>query len=140
MDRGYLDFARLYTLNLAKAFFVIRAKKNTRLPRRYSRPVDNIAGVQADQTVLLTSYQSAKDDPDSLRRVRYKDAESGRRLYFFTNNFSLPPATIALLYKLRWRVELFFKWFKQHLRIKRSLGICERGGSAGYGDGDCRGG
>jgi hypothetical protein len=125
MDRGYLDFARLYTLNLAKAFFVIRAKKNTQLRRRYSRPVDNIAGVQADQTVLFTGYQSAKDYPDPLRRVRYKDAESGRRFYFLTNNFSLPPATIALLYKLRWRVELFFKWIKQHLRIKRFFGTSE---------------
>lgn len=125
MDRGYLDLARLYAMDLSKAFFVIRAKKNTKVQRRYSHPVDKSTGVQADQTVYFTGYQSNKDYPDALRRVRYKDAESGRLFYFLTNNFSLPPETIALVYKLRWRVELFFKWIKQHLRIKRFFGTSE---------------
>lgn len=122
MDRGYLDFARLYALNTNKAFFVTRTKSNTRLERRYSRPVDKTTGVQTDQTVFLTTYQSAKDYPEPLRRVRYRDAESKQLFYFLTNNFSLPAATIAQLYKLRWRVEVFFKWIKQHLRIKRFFG------------------
>jgi hypothetical protein len=122
MDRGYLDFARLYALNMSKAYFVIRAKSNTQLSRRYSHPVDKSTGVQADQTVALIGAKSAHDYPESLRRVRYKDEESGRRFYYLTNHFELSSPVIAQLYKMRWRVELFFKWIKQHLRVKRFFG------------------
>ena len=110
MDRGYLDFARLYTMHRAQAFFVTRAKSNTRLKRVYSAPVDRSAGIICDQTVALTGITSRKGYPEHLRRIRYKDPETGKTLVFLTNNFTLPAATICALYKARWQVELFFKW------------------------------
>ena len=125
MDRGYLDFQRLYTLHQTSAFFVIRAKSNMQSRRLYSHPVDKSTGLQCDQTILLTGYYTAKDYPDKLRRVRYYDLETDKRLVFLTNNFSLPALTIARLYKARWQVELFFKWIKQHLRIKAFYGTSE---------------
>jgi len=125
MDRGYLDFERLYKINLAKAFFVTRAKKNTQLTRRYSRDVDKTTGVQCDQTVVLTNEDSFSTYPEPFRRVRYYDAELDKRFVFLTNNMSLPAKTIADLYRSRWRVELFFKWIKQHLRIKKFYGTSE---------------
>lgn len=125
MDRGYLDFKRLYTLHQTAAFFVIRAKSNMQSKRLYSHTVDKSTGLQCDQTILLTGYYTAKDYPDKLRRVRYYDSETDKRLVFLTNNFSLPALTIARLYKARWQVELFFKWIKQHLRIKAFYGTSE---------------
>ena len=125
MDRGYLDFARLYTLHLAQAFFVTRAKSNTRLRRVYSATVDRSTGIICDQTIALTGTTSRKDYPEHLRRIRYKDAETGNTLVFLTNNFVLSAATIWALYKSRWQVELFFKWIKQHLRIKKFYGNSE---------------
>jgi len=125
MDRGYLDFERLYKINQAKAFFVTRAKKNTQLTRRYSHPVDKTAGVQCDQTVVLTNESSFATYPEPLRRIRYYDEELNKRFVFLTNNMNLPARTIADLYKSRWRVELFFKWIKQHLRIKTFYGMSE---------------
>jgi hypothetical protein len=125
MDRGYLDFARLYVLHQAQAFFLTRAKSNTRLRRVYSAPVDRSTGIICDQTVALTGTTSRKDYPEHLRRIRYKDAETGKTLVFLTNNFALPAATICALYKNRWQVELFFKWIKQHLRIKKFYGTSE---------------
>ncbi len=125
MDRGYLDFARLYTLHQAQAFFVTRAKSNTRLRRVYSAPVDRSTGIICDQTVALTGTTSRNDYPEHLRRIRYKDAKTGKTLVFLTNNFVLPAATICALYKNRWQVELFFKWIKQHLRIKKFYGNSE---------------
>ena len=125
MDRGYLDFARLYTLHQAQAFFVTRAKSNTRLRRVYSAPVDRSTGIICDQTVALTGTTSYKDYPEQLRRIRFKDPETGKTLVFLTNNFTLPAATICALYKARWQVELFFKWIKQHLRIKKFYGNSE---------------
>ena len=125
MDRGYLDFARLSVMHRAHAFFVTRAKSNTRLRRVYSTPVDRSTGMLCDQTVALTGVTSHKDYPEHLRRIRFKDAETGKTLVFLTNNFSLPPATICALYKARWQVELFFKWIKQHLRIKKFYGTSE---------------
>ncbi len=125
MDRGYLDFARLYALHQAQAFFVTRAKSNTRLRRVYSAPVDRSTGVICDQTVALTGVTSRKDYPEHLRRIRFKDPETGKTLVFLTNNFTLPAATICALYKARWQVELFFKWIKQHLRIKKFYGTSE---------------
>ncbi|MHB1174498.1 MAG: IS4 family transposase [Sulfuriferula sp.] len=125
MDRGYLDFARLYVLHQAQAFFVTRAKSNTRLKRIYSAPVDRSTGIICDQTVALTGATSRKGYPEHLRRIRYKDAETGKTLLFLTNNFALPAATICALYKARWQVELFFKWIKQHLRIKKFYGTTE---------------
>jgi hypothetical protein len=122
MDRGYLDLARLYRLQLAAAFFVTRAKNNTRLRRLASRPVDKSTGVVCDQIVAFKNYQSRQDYPERLRRVGYRDPKSGRRLTFLTNNFTLPARAIARLYKRRWQVELFFKWVKQHLRIKKFYG------------------
>src|SRR3989338_3277660 len=119
MDRGYLDFARLYLMHKAQAFFVTRAKSNTRLKRVYSAPVDRSAGIICDQTVALTGITSSKDYPVHLRRIRFKDPETGKTLVFLTNNFTFPAATICALYKRRWQVELFFKWIKQHLRIKK---------------------
>jgi len=121
MDRGYIDFERLYRFTLESAFFVMRTKSNVLLQRRYSHPVDPSAGVRSDQTVILASLASASAYPDALRKVSYVDAETGKRLVFLTNNFSLPAATVAALYKQRWQVELFFKWIKQHLRIKPSM-------------------
>jgi len=125
MDRGYIDFERLYVFTLCAAFFVVRTKKNLLLQRRYSRPVDKSTGVRSDQTVILTAIDSAKAYPDTLRRVSYYDADTDKRLKFLTNNFALPALTIAQIYKCRWQVELFFKWIKQHLRIKAFYGTSE---------------
>jgi hypothetical protein len=125
MDRGYLDFARLFVFTLCSAFFVIRTKENVLLQRRYSHPVDKSTGVRSDQTVILTTLESAKAYPDSLRRVNYLDVENRRRLKFLTNNFHLPALTIAQIYKCRWQVELFYKWIKQHLRIKAFYGTSD---------------
>ena len=125
MDRGYLDFVRLYTLHQAQAFFVTRAKSNTRLRRVYSAPVDRSTGLICDQTVALTGTTSRKHYPEHLRRIRFKDPETGKTLVFLTNNFTLSAVTICALYKARWQVELFFKWIKQHLRIKKFYGNSE---------------
>jgi hypothetical protein len=125
MDRGYIDFERLYVLTLCSAFFVVRTKENVLLERRYSHPVDKSSGVQSDQTVILTAIESAKVYPDALRRVSFYDVETAKRLKFLTNNFVLPALTIAQIYKSRWQVELFFKWIKQHLRIKAFFGTSE---------------
>lgn len=125
MDRGYLDFARLYTITKAAAFFVIRAKSNLKCRRVYSHPVDRDTGIICDQSVMLTGFYQAKDYPEKLRRVKYHDAETDKTLVFLTNNFTLPPLTIARLYRSRWQVELFFKWIKQNLRIKTFYGTSE---------------
>jgi len=125
MDRGYIDFERLFVLTLSAAFFVVRTKSNVLLQRRYSHPVDKSTGVRSDQTVILSSFESASVYPDPLCRVSYCDAETGKRLKFLTNNFTLPAWTIAMIYKQRWQVELFFKWIKQHLRIKAFYGVSE---------------
>jgi hypothetical protein len=125
MDRGYTDCSRLYAVTQASAFFVIRAKSNLKSRRLYSHPVDKSTGVVCDQSILLTVPKSAGDYPDKLRRVRYYDAETNKTLVFLTNNFLLPAITIAQLYKQRWQVELFFKWIKQHLRIKSFFGTSE---------------
>jgi len=125
MDRGYLDFERLHAMDQASAFFVTRAKSNTRLRRVYSAQVNRDTGVICDQTVALVGYCSSRDYPAHLRRIRFKDFESGKTLIFLTNNFILPAATICALYKARWQVELFFKWIKQHLRIKKFYGTSE---------------
>jgi hypothetical protein len=125
MDRGYIDFERLYIFTLCSAFFVVRTKENILLQRRYSHPVDKKTGVQSDQTVILTAIDSAKAYPDALRRVSYYHVETDKRLKFLTNNFVLPALTIAQIYRSRWQVELFFKWIKQHLRIKAFFGTSE---------------
>jgi len=125
MDRGYLDFARLYMMHQAQAFFVTRAKSNTQFRRVYSAAVDRSTGIICDQTIALTGTTSRKDYPEHLRRIRFKDPETGKTLVFLTNNFALPAATICALYKARWQVELFFKWIKQHLRIKKFYGNTE---------------
>ena len=125
MDRGYLDFARLYLIHQAHAFFVTRAKSNTQLRRVYSAPVDRSTGIICDQTVVLTGFTSHKDYPEQLRRIRFKDPQTGKRLVFLTNNFTFSAAIICALYKQRWQVELFFKWIKQHLRIKKFYGNSE---------------
>ena len=125
MDRGYLDFERLYAMHQAGAFFVTRAKAGMDARRVYSGPADRNSGVICDQRVMLNGFYSAKNYPDHLRRIRFKDPESGKSLVFLTNNTTLPALTIAALYKSRWQVELFFKWIKQHLRIKRFLGTSE---------------
>ena len=125
MDRGYIDFERLYVFTLSAAFFVVRTKENVLLERRYSHPVDQSTGVRSDQTVILTAIESAKAYPEALRRVSFYDAETDKRLKFLTNNFMLPALTIAQIYKSRWQVELFFKWIKQHLRVKAFFGISE---------------
>jgi len=125
MDRGYLDFARLYRFMLLGAFFVIRAKSNFQFRRLYSDPIDKDSGVRCDQTVVLTGYYSAQHYPQKLRRIKYYDATTGKTFVFLTNNFSLPALTIADLYRCRWQVELFFKWIKQHLRIKAFFGTSE---------------
>jgi hypothetical protein len=122
MDRGYLDFARLYTLHQALAFFVIRAKKNLQFRRRYSHSVDRSNGVRSDQTGILTGPLTSTLYPVPLRRVTYYSVETAKRFVFLTNNFSVTPLTIASLYRSRWQIELFFKWIKQHLRIKRFFG------------------
>ena len=125
MDRGYVDFERLYTLHQAGAFFVTRAKSPMDARRVYSAAVDRDAGVICDQRVMFNGYYSAKRYPEHLRRIRFKDPESGKTLVFLTNNTALPALTICALYKSRWQVELFFKWIKQHLRIKKFLGTSE---------------
>ena len=125
MDRGYLDFARLYSLTLGAAFFVIRAKSNLQFRRVYSRPVDKQTGLRCDQTIVLTGFYAAQDYPDKLRRIKYHDAENNKTFVFLTNNFSLPALTITQLYRCRWQVELLFKWIKQHLRIKAFYGTTE---------------
>src|ERR1700723_4115399 len=125
MDRGYIDFERLFVFTLCSAFFVVRTKSNVLIQRRYSHPVDKTTGVRSDQTVILTSFESESAYPDALRRVNYLDKETHKRLKFLTNNFVLPAFTIAQIYKCRWQVELFFKWIKQHLRIKAFYGTSE---------------
>ena len=123
MDRGYLDFTRLYEINICQAFFVTRAKDNFNFKRRYSRPVDRVTGLICDQTVILTTFYPAKAYPEPLRRIKFRDPEDPNSLLvFLTNDFSLPAMTITKLYKARWMIELFFKWIKQHLRIKAFLG------------------
>jgi IS4 transposase len=122
MDRGYLNFARLHRWTLAGAFFVTRAKKNFRFRRLISHEVDKTTGVQCDQTILLNSFYPLQEYPERLRRVRFFDPQQQKRLVFLTNNFALPAKTIADLYRSRWHVELFFKWIKQHLRIKVFVG------------------
>lgn len=125
MDRGYLDFSRLFALHQAGAFFVTRAKHNMDARRVYSNPSDRNAGVICDQRIMLNGFYISQDYPELLRRIRFKDPESGKTLVFLTNNTALPALTIASLYKSRWQVELFFKWIKQHLRIKRFIGNSE---------------
>lgn len=125
MDRAYLDFERLFVFTLCSAFFVVRTKKNVVLQRRYSHPVDRSTGVRSDQTVILAALESAKAYPDPLRRVSYFDAKTNKRLRFLTNNFTLPALTIAEIYRSRWQVELFFRWIKQNLRIKKFYGVSE---------------
>jgi len=123
MDRGYLDFQRLYEIKICQAFFVTRAKDNFKFKRRYSRPVDRTTGLICDQTVILTTFYPAKAYPEPLRRIKFRDPEDPNSLLvFLTNDFSLPAMTITKLYKARWMIELFFKWIKQHLRIKAFLG------------------
>ena len=125
MDRGYLDFSRLFALHQAGAFFVTRAKHGMNAHRVYSMPANRDTGVICDQRISLDGFYTAQDYPDQLRRIRFKDPESGKTLVFLTNNTALPALTIATLYKGRWQVELFFKWIKQHLRIKRFIGTSE---------------
>jgi len=125
MDRGYLDFARLHKIHQASAFFVTRAKANFDFKRLYSHEVDKATGVQCDQSIVLMGFYSKKNYPEKLRRIRFLDTETGKRFIFLTNNFMLPSQTIADLYRCRWQVELFFKWIKQHLRIKAFYGTSE---------------
>ena len=125
MDRGYVDFERLYIFTLSAAFFVVRTKSNVLMQRRYSHPVDKSTGVRSDHTVILTAIDSAKAYPEALRRVSYLDVEKQKRFKFLTNNFTLPALTIAQVYQCRWQVELFFKWIKQHLRIKAFFGTSQ---------------
>ena len=125
MDRGYLDFQRLFAMHQAGAFFVTRAKRGMDAHRVYSLPIDRSTGVICDQRITLDGFYVSKDYPEQLRRIRFKDPESGKTLVFLTNNTALPALTIAALYKSRWQVELFFKWIKQHLRIKRFIGTSE---------------
>jgi IS4 transposase len=122
MDRAYVDFSRLYILTRFLAYFVVRAKSNLKYRRVYSHAIDRSTGLKCDQTIVLTGVKSAEDYPEKLRRVRFFDQDTELNLTFLTNNFSLPALTIAELYKCRWRVELFFKWIKQHLRIKSFYG------------------
>jgi hypothetical protein len=125
IDRGYLDFDRLYTIHQASAFFVTRTKSNFRFRRLYSRPVDKSTGVQCDQIIVLEGFYSHKAYPDKLRRIRFFDADLNKRLVFLTNNLTLPALTIAQLFQCRWQIEIFFKWIKQHLRIKAFYGTTE---------------
>jgi hypothetical protein len=125
MDRGYVDFARLYSVHQAGAFFVTRAMSTMDARRVYSANSDRASGVICDQRVMLNGFYSARNYPEHLRRIRFKDPESGKTLVFLTNNTALPALTIAALYKSRWQVELFFKWIKQHLRIKHFLGTSQ---------------
>jgi hypothetical protein len=125
MDRGYLDFFRLFRINQWAAFFVIRAKSNFRFHRIYSHPIDKDTGVKCDQTIRLAGFYPAKDYPDKLRRIKYFDSTTRKTFVFLSNNFTLPAQIIAELYRRRWQVELFFKWIKQHLRIKSFFGTTE---------------
>jgi Domain of unknown function (DUF4372)/Transposase DDE domain len=125
IDRGYLDFDRLYTIHQASAFFVTRTKSNFRFRRLYSRPIDKSTGVQCDQIIALEGFYSHKAYPDKLRRIRFFDADLNKRLVFLTNNFTLPALTITQLFQCRWQIEIFFKWIKQHLRIKAFYGTTE---------------
>ena len=125
MDRGYLDFGRLYTLHQGGGFFVTRAKRNTNIRRTAARPIDRSTGLICDQTVMLNTYYGARDYPGPLRRVRYRDPTTHKSLVFLTNHFGISALTVCSLYKSRWQVELFFKWIKQHLRIKRFFGTSE---------------
>lgn len=122
LDRGYIDYQRLYHLHQSQAYFIVRGKKNLHFYRRYSRPVDRTQGLVCDQIIILDRYTSAKRYPDPLRRIRYRDSATGKKFVFLTNNLTLPALTITELYRQRWQVELFFKWIKQHLRIKRFYG------------------
>lgn len=125
LDRGYLDFERLYILSQASAFFVIRAKNNLNFRRLYSSPVDKQTGIQCDQIIMLNNFYAKNKYPEKMRRIRYYDSEHDKKLYFLTNNFLLPALTIADLYRSRWKIELFFKWIKQNLRIKSFYGTSE---------------
>jgi len=125
MDRGYLDFARLYNIQQSSAFFITRAKSNFDFKRLYSQHVDKTTGILCDQIIVLKGFYAKKDYPDKLRRIRYYDAGNNKTMVFLTNNFDLPALTIAELYRCRWQVELFFKWIKQHLRIKAFYGTSE---------------
>ena len=125
MDRGYVDFKRLHALHQATAFFVTRAKRNFQFKRRYSHSVDKSTGLRSDQTVILTGVRSRKGYPEPIRRIVYVDPDMGKRFVFLTNNFALPALVIAQLFKARWQIELFFKWIKQHLRIKTFYGTSE---------------
>jgi len=122
MDRGYMDFSRLYKINQSSAFFITRAKRNFKFKRLYSHAIDKSTGLQCDQTIVLKGFYTKQDYPEKLRRIRFLDTEKNKRLVFLTNNFILPAETIAELYRCRWQVELFFKWIKQHLRIKSFYG------------------
>ena len=125
MDRGFTDFARWFVLHQARAFFIIRAKSNLTWRRLYSRTVDKSTGLRCDQTIVLTVPKARKNYPQHLRRIKFHDIEHDKEWVFLTNNFDLPASTIAQLYRCRWQVELFFKWIKQHLRVKRFYGITE---------------
>jgi hypothetical protein len=125
MDRGYLDFARLYKIHQTPAFFITRAKRNFSFQRLYSHPIEKITGLQCDQTIVLGGFYAQKDYPTQLRRIRYFDTTKDKRLIFLTNNFTLPALTIAQLFRCRWHIEIFFKWIKQHLRIKAFYGTSE---------------
>ncbi len=124
-DKAYIDFARLFRMHQSLAFFVTRAKSNFVFKRLYSQPVDKSTGVRADQIIMVTGFYTLLDYPEKLRRIRYYDVETRKRFVFLTNNFTLPAIVIAKLYKCRWQVELFFKWIKQHLRIKAFYGTSE---------------
>jgi Transposase DDE domain/Domain of unknown function (DUF4372) len=124
-DRGYLDFGRLHQIHRSGAFFVTRAKTNSRFQRRYSHPVDKSTGLRFDQTVVLTGFRSRQQYPEALRRIGFRDPQTGKWFVFLTNNFTEPALTIAQLYRCRWQIELFFKWIKQHLRIKAFYGTSE---------------
>jgi len=125
MDRGYVDFSRLYTLSMSMAYFVVRAKSNFQFRRLYSGRVDKSSGLMVDQTVVLTGIKTKEAYPDKLRRIKYRDKEAGKTLIFLTNNFAIDAMTVAQFYKRRWQIELFFKWIKQHLRIKKFYGTSE---------------
>ncbi len=125
VDRGFLDFERLFRFHQAGSFFVTRGKANLKAERRYSHPIDRSTGLICDQTIVLTGFYSHKGFQTPLRRIRFKDPKTGKRLIFLTNNFALPALTITDLYRCRWQVELFFKWIKQHLRIKQFYGTSE---------------
>ena len=125
MDRGYLDYQRLYKIHTSEAFFVTRAKDNMNYRRLYSHPKDIAAGVIYDQTIKVNNYYASKDYPEKMRRIKFKDDDTGKILIFLTNNFHLKAKEIAQLYKHRWKIELFFKWIKQHLKIKSFWGLTE---------------